>query len=416
MSSELQNRQTFLANIRHDLRTPLNAVIGYSDILLEDCEVEDPLTLVPDLQKILEAGHQILETIGTVLQSEKILADETVEIEEYVRQIVDEIKKPLQEVIDLSGRLHDICADAGEEGWAKDLRRIRVAAQHLIHLSDDLQDPSRLEEMASAVMRAPVDGGDTLAAVNEPDVPQVSRAKQRPLTGHILIVDDNKENQDILTRHLKRQGHRVTVFNNGTAALEFLHQEETPNIDILLLDVMMTGMSGFQVLTELRKDSQLQHIPVIFLSALDDMESLLRGIELGAQDFLPKPFNPVLLKARIGATLEKKKLRDLELNYVANAARITQAAAAFEAGEFVPEILDEVAQRTDELGRLARVFQNMAYEVRAREERLKQEVQQLRIEIDRNKEATKVAEIVETEYFQQLQQRATKLRQSFKEK
>ncbi|MCB0036301.1 MAG: response regulator, partial [Anaerolineales bacterium] len=317
----------------------------------------------------------------------------------------------------LSGRLYHICADAGEDGWAKDLSRIRVAAQHLAHLSDDLQDASRLQDMARKVMHAHVDGGGAVSTVDEAStLLKTNRVERRPLTGHILVVDDNKENQDILTRHLKRQGHRVTVFNNGTAALEFLHQEETPNVDILLLDVMMTGLSGFQVLTELRKDSQLQHIPVIFLSALDDMESLLRGIELGAQDFLPKPFNPVLLKARIGATLEKKKLRDLELNYVANAAQITQAAAAFEAGEFVPEILDEVAQRTDELGRLARVFQNMAYEVRAREERLKQEVQQLRIEIDRNKEATKVAEIVETEYFQQLQQRATKLRQSFKEK
>lgn len=404
--------------MRHELRTPLNAVIGYSDILREDCEVEDHLNLTSDLHKISEAGHQLLSVIGSVLQADKILSDETADISLYTQQIIDGMKRPLDVVSTLSDRLYQQCVDAGEEGWARDLARIRIAAHRLAHVADEILEVAQSPNADETIIQMLSD--DLSSAEGVIDTLQqlgTNAVTRRPLTGHILIVDDNQENQDILERHLKRQGHEVTVFDNGTAALEYLHREdEAPNVDILLLDVMMSGINGYEVLAELRSDSRLRHLPVIFLSALDDMESLLRGIELGAQDFLPKPFNPVLLKARIGAILEKKKLRDLELNYVANAAKITQAAAAFEAGEFVPEILDEVAQRTDELGRLARVFQNMAYEVRAREERLKQEVQQLRIEIDRNKEASKVAEIVETEYFQQLQQRATKLRQSFKEK
>ena len=140
------------------------------------------------------------------------------------------------------------------------------------------------------------------------------------------------------------------------------------------------------------------------------MESVVKCIEMGAEDYLPKPFDPVLLRARIGAGLEKKRLRDQEVEYLQQVSRLTDAAAAVEAETFDPDSLTSVAARDDELGQLARVFQRMAREVYSREQRLKQQVQQLRIELDEAKQAQQVAEIVETEYFQQLQARAHDLR------
>jgi two-component system cell cycle response regulator len=131
---------------------------------------------------------------------------------------------------------------------------------------------------------------------------------------------------------------------------------------------------------------------------------------MGAEDYLPKPFDPVLLRARIGACLEKKRLRDQEIEYLRNVDHVIAAPAALEAGEFDPETLTQIAARHDELGQLARVFQRMAREVRAREWRLKQEVQQLRIEIDEVRTARQVAEITETDYFQDLQRKADQLR------
>ncbi|MBF2028804.1 MAG: response regulator [Oscillatoriales cyanobacterium C42_A2020_001] len=134
-----------------------------------------------------------------------------------------------------------------------------------------------------------------------------------PELGSLLVVDDVEANRDLLTRRLQRQGYEVAVAINGRAALEMIKQQP---FDLVLCDIMMPEMDGYQVLEHLKADPGLRHIPVIMISALDDMESVVRCIELGAEDYLFKPFNPTLLKARIGACLEKKRLRDQEQAYL----------------------------------------------------------------------------------------------------
>jgi DNA-binding response OmpR family regulator len=146
------------------------------------------------------------------------------------------------------------------------------------------------------------------------------------------------------------------------------------------------------------------------ISALDDLESIVRCIELGADDYLPKPFDPVLLRARINAGLARKRLDDLEQEYLEQVGHVVAAAAAVETGTFRTEQLDGAARRDDALGQLARVFQRMATEVRAREQRLKQEVRKLRIEIDEASAARQVAEITETAYFKDLERKVSKIR------
>jgi DNA-binding response OmpR family regulator len=151
---------------------------------------------------------------------------------------------------------------------------------------------------------------------------------------------------------------------------------------------------------------------VIVVSALDEIESVARCIEAGAEDYLTKPFDPVLLRARINAGLAKKRLDDLEREYLEEVARVVAAAGAVEAGTFALADLDEVAARDDALGQLARVFQRMAAEVDAREKRLRQEVQQLRIEIDGRRATQRVAEITESDYFRALEAKVDELRLS----
>ena len=107
------------------------------------------------------------------------------------------------------------------------------------------------------------------------------------------------------------------------------------------------------------------------------MENVVRCIGMGAEDFLPKPFDPLLLRARLSACLEKKRLRDQEVEYLQQVALVTTAAAAVEAGQFALDSLDSVAARPDALGQLGRVFQNMARQVYVREQSLKQQVQEL---------------------------------------
>ncbi|GJM43108.1 MAG: hypothetical protein DHS20C20_33900 [Ardenticatenaceae bacterium] len=126
---------------------------------------------------------------------------------------------------------------------------------------------------------------------------------------HILVVDDNDINRDLLARRLEKVGHAVVEAESGRIALDKL---DTHCIDIILLDIMMPGMSGFDLLLLLKEDTALRNIPVIIISAADDMDSVVRGIELGAEDYLSKPFNLALLKARINASLGRKKLYDKE--------------------------------------------------------------------------------------------------------
>jgi DNA-binding response OmpR family regulator len=149
---------------------------------------------------------------------------------------------------------------------------------------------------------------------------------------------------------------------------------------------------------------------VIVISSVEDLDSVVRCIEIGATDYLPKPFNAAVLRARLNASLAEKRLHDLQAEYLELVGRVVDAAAAVEADDFEPDSLDGVAGRDDALGQLARVFQRMAREVFERERRLKAQVQQLRIEIDEARAARKVAEIADTDYFRDLQEKASRLR------
>jgi len=228
--------------------------------------------------------------------------------------------------------------------------------------------------------------------------------------GHLLVVDDDRLNRMVLTRALREQGYTTETAENGWQALELLCQQLRRGFDVVLLDVLMPELDGYQTLARIKNESALKHIPVIMISAVDEMDSVIRCIKMGATDYLPKPFNAALLQARISASLAGKRLRDLELEYLEQVGHVTAAAAAVEAGTFATDSLQVVATRPDALGQLARVFQRMAHEVRSREERLKREVGELRIEINQVRQAQRVAEITETEYFQRLRGQADELR------
>lgn len=225
--------------------------------------------------------------------------------------------------------------------------------------------------------------------------------------GHILVVDDQRTNRLKLSLGLKQQGHTVGEAENGRQALEKLRNE---GFDLVLLDILMPEMDGYEVLRQMKADKILRDMPAIVISAMDDMESVVKGIELGAEDYLPKMFDPVLLRARIETCLEKKRLRDKEIEYLQQVEVVTAAAGEVETGQFKLDSLDGIAARSDSLGQLGRVFQRMAREVYAREQSLKQQLQELRIQIDDAKKAREVAEITESDYFRQLRANVSDLR------
>ncbi|MEJ2207700.1 MAG: hybrid sensor histidine kinase/response regulator [Anaerolineae bacterium] len=142
----------------------------------------------------------------------------------------------------------------------------------------------------------------------------------------ILVVDDNKDNRDLLVRQLQKQGHRADAVEDGRQALDAMRHQA---YDLILLDIMMPEMDGYQVLEAIKADDDLRHVPVIVISAVDEIAGIVRCIELGAEDHLPKPFPRVLLKARIGAALEKKRWRDQERSYLRTIEATNAAKSRF---------------------------------------------------------------------------------------
>ena len=231
----------------------------------------------------------------------------------------------------------------------------------------------------------------------------------KPGGGRILIVDDSAMNRMLLERALQSEGHAVRTAGDGLEALGVL-ETEGRRLDVVLLDIVMPRLDGYETLARIKAAPDTTDLPVIVISDVDDPASVVRCIEIGATDYLPKPFNRPVLHARVNASLAQKRLRDLELEYLEQVGHVTQAAVALEQGEWDGSSLDGVAERGDALGLLARTFRRMAAEVRAREERLRRELLELRIEIDEARQARQVAEITDTDYFRELRSRASELR------
>lgn len=225
----------------------------------------------------------------------------------------------------------------------------------------------------------------------------------------ILIVDDHQTNRMKLSLAVRQLGYEAEVAEGGQEALIVLRNSP---IDLILLDLVMPQMDGYTVLKILKDDTVLRDIPVIVISALDDVQDIARAIECGAEDHLPKFFEPALLRARLGACLEKKKLRDIEVEYLEQVERLTLAASLVERDDFRPDDLklDSVAARSDPLGQLARMFMKMAKQVHDREKELRNKVINLQIKIDKKARDVQVTTITETDYFKELQTRANGLR------
>lgn len=384
-------RRAFLANFRHELRTPINAIIGYSEMMLEDTRPEGCAghDMHLDIERIYKAGQSLLTLVNENLDQEKIETGQLdIHLDEFGARLRHKLRTPVNTIIGYAEMLVEDAPNLGGDEFIPDLIKIQDAANRFLTLIDEVVNFSRIQS-GGITPELQSDENTSLMQEALTTVRTLEDASRQAVlietNGHILVVDDNAINRDILSRYLERLEHTVQTVAGGREALQALAEQA---FDLVLLDVMMPGMNGYQVLEAVKANPALREIPVIMISALDEVDSVVRCIEMGAEDYLPKPFNPILLKARLDACLEKKRLRDKEIEYLQQVSRVTAAAAAVEADRFTVESLDTVAVRSDELGQLARVFQHMASEVYAREQRLKQQVQALRIQIDEAKKAS----------------------------
>ena len=303
-----------LSKLRHALRTPLNQIIGYSELLMETAAETGTSNLLPELKRIHSGGGELLALINDALAAWKIEAGKV-----DFAALREDLRTPLGSVIALTGQSLEQAHAATQPAIAKDLEKILLAAQNLLALSENtgaaaiaeagspapgLEETSR----AAAPLIAPPPG---LGNVTPHDF-HLSTAPMP--SARILAVDDDAMNRDMLLRRLEKLGYDVTEAATGREALAKVKEG---NFDLILLDILMPDLDGFQTLEYIKADPRLKHIPVIMLTALDDVDSTVRCIEAGAEDYVPKPFNPVILRARITASLEKKRLRDQEQAFLA---------------------------------------------------------------------------------------------------
>ena len=281
--------QTPISRLRHDLRTPVNHIIGYSQLLLE--EESQAAGVRSAAEETLVSGREIIQIIEAILPPSR--QDPPDACYQELRSQLEPPSLKIQKLI---------------QSLPEDLRQ--------------LQDFRNIFQATTRLLNL-VNQGSAPASVT--GVRDGSRdEKAQTASEHVLLVDDDAANRDVLARMLRRLNYRVSVAADGHQAIHLIDQN---SYDLLLLDIMMPGVNGYDVLQHVK--AKALTTPVIMISALGDMESVVRCVAMGAEDYFLKPFEPVLLRARISAVLDRKKCQDrlVAQQYLASLGGLTAGVA-----------------------------------------------------------------------------------------
>ncbi|MDX2032070.1 MAG: response regulator [Blastocatellia bacterium] len=328
--STIETRLAGQLHLRHELRTSLNAIIGYGEMLRQDARESGLYDLELDFRQLHKTGQRLLAQTNAILEASKLETGTLdLNLANLMARLRADLAPSLDGLLNACPRIEARCAELGREGYLADLKKAREAAAALRALLDTDGSPAPAQAQAPGRIQA-------MAPIVRQKRPHVEPAPTSA-PGTLLIVDDSESNRDILSRQLHRAGHTVFAAQNGKMALQMLRARK---FDLVLLGVIMSEMSGLQVLEQLKAQPAWADIPVIMLSTVDDMESVLRCMEMGADDYLPKPFNPILLRVRLETCLQRKRLLDQERSFVEQ-LRLDQEKQA--------ELLKEVASANWEL-------------------------------------------------------------------
>ena len=310
-----------VSKVRHDLNNTLGHILGFAEMLVEEAQEAGQKKLLPDLELVFRTAQTLVEQTRESLNTARVAAGrrDFREFHESVRELSGQIITAAGRVSKKSGALKD-------DVFRSDLARITAAAQKTTEITAGLlmipaNEAVSLRTPHPAIghplRELPPFGVPALAGPASVAGHSWNRLKpelQTPRSGGIiLVVDDLEENRELLNRRLSRLGYSVQLAENGEAALQFIAANP---VDLVLLDILMPGVDGIEVLRRLKADAATQHLPVVMLSSSGQVDTVVRCIELGADDFLPKPFNAVLLMARIESSLSKKRLHDQEIAFV----------------------------------------------------------------------------------------------------
>jgi class 3 adenylate cyclase len=299
--------------VRQEFEAPIAIVIGLTETLIEEARSSQNEDLTSDLGRIHAAANLLKKQLDELLKlAAQTSFEDTDGFAAFQSRLRHDLRTPLNAIKGYGELIMEEANDADREDLLTEVGKLLAAADHLLGQVDKLIGLTDVAMFDAPEAPAPAqtparEAADEIVASMASMAPAQKRGQQQ--SSRILVVDDVEANRELLARRLSRDGHVVAKADGGRPALEAL---ASADFDLVLLDVMMPDMDGFEVLTRLKSDPAVRHLPVIMISALDEIDSIVRCIQAGAEDYLPKPFDPVLLNARIGASLERKWLRDRE--------------------------------------------------------------------------------------------------------
>ena len=333
VTDEFRIKQASLSDIRQKLLTPVSAIVGYSELLYDEAVEENLEAILPDLDRVLGAARQLLEMVDLLLDASTHQVG-LEDAETVQRELRHNLRTPINGIKGFAELLLEDLDDVDGSSLRHDFTRLLVEVNSLLAGLDRIVDFNRNKFNNELDTESKTLTNPSMAAL----VKSIRPIDRKPLlpeeTGYILVVDDIEANRELLSRRLRRDGHRVSLATGGQQALKMLAHEK---FDLVLLDLMMPGMNGFEVLDKMKGDPEMNILPVIMVSAFDETDSVIRCIEAGADDYLPKPVNPVLLRARIKSGLAKKQLQDKDRQ---QKQFIRQAFSRY----ISPEIVDQLVQ------------------------------------------------------------------------
>jgi len=300
--------EVWLIKQRQDLIAPATALLELSTMLLKDAQDRGEEEFLRDQQQICGSSQQLVTMIENVLDPRTLAAGD----EELAHRVRHDLRTPLTVIIGLAELWLEEAPAKLLEGFTEDLAAIHASSQQLLASLDAILEFAKTHDKATVDLHA--DKVKPIRELVKTLTPQADDAVVHVrINGSVLVIDDNAAFRSIFARRLERFGHTVATAENAADGLARLRRQP---FDLILLDILMPDRNGVDVLKELKEDTTLRHIPVIMISAFHETASVAYCIEMGAEDYLPKPCDAVLLRARIDACLEKKALRDRELQHL----------------------------------------------------------------------------------------------------
>ena len=310
-AEEELRKRALAAYVAQDLGSPARDILGFLDLAVEQARELGLDDLLEYFESISQAAGMLNRLLDRVIEAgpEVVAGGAAGEVvgSDLSAKLRHDLRTPLNAIIGYSEMIAEELAEQPHEALKSDVAVIRAEAGVLLERIDAIVEFSLTEAASESAAHTAEDVAHSLAAMANGEGAEAARQ-----VGRILVVDDIASNRDLLSRRLTRDGHTVLLAQSGAEALDCL---TSVDMDVILLDVLMPDMNGIEVLSKLKANPDWARIPVIMISGLTEMDAVIRCIAAGADDYLAKPFNHVLLQARLKACLERKRWADRERQY-----------------------------------------------------------------------------------------------------